>query len=57
MGSQVSTTTQILVLVKGDRRMASQVSPTTSRILALAKRKSPQEISKKKKQEEEEDRI
>jgi hypothetical protein len=28
--------------------MASQVSPTTSRILALAKRKSPQEISKKK---------
>jgi hypothetical protein len=29
--------------------MASQVSPTTSRILALAKRKSPQEISKKKK--------
>jgi len=34
MGSQVSPTMQILVLVKGDRWMGSQVSPTTQ-ILVL----------------------
>ena len=37
MGSQVSPTThRILVLVKGDRRMGSQVSPTTQ-ILVMVK--------------------
>jgi hypothetical protein len=39
MGSQVSPTThKIMVLVKGDRRKGSQVSPTVTSILAKGNR-------------------
>jgi len=35
MGSQFSSTTQILVLVEGDRQMGSQFSPTTQILILV----------------------